>query len=924
MSTFQSGCSYDTAQAWTDFSYVLSCFTGSPASDGFDRLLSIGEIAKDLGKAVGAVTTVPVSLAPPGAWTSHNDYSGNIYAIADEAFFEDPNTTGVVSAPGYAGGHWPTIPWVDVLIGNSRPEYVNSAIRDKLRNESGQPGKHTLVEHQSGQNGGTNLLNVANDPNVIKLAGLFYHVYHKADDSGYDSENPTLAESTLAALTVLNRSNNGFMLNVEGGAVDWAGHANNMDHMIGEEIDFNEAVQAVINWVDNPTNGSSWANTLVIVTADHETGYLTAAPYMFPDVPLGEVSAATLALEKIYLGSEGRRASWEDNDNDDQIDSGEVVYWAWNSNNHSNSLVPLYARGAGAELFSDIIAGNDTVRGDYINNTGVFTVMDAVLDNGGTLPTLSISEPDGTDEAVVVGDFYNITYSLNDPDDVVTAAFYYDTDNTGLDGTAIIGSCASAAEGTAVTCAWDTSGMTLGSYYVYGVTDDESGQVTVYSPGQITISSVGGISSNIAPLTTVTASSENKSTSQLAVKAVDGVVDGCPGGYTKEWTTLNEKSGAWIQLTWSSANTVDRIILYDRPNINDQILSATLSFSDGSILQVGPLDNAGGAMEYTFPAKVITSVTMTVDHTLGSTSNIGLAEIEVYNDVGGISSNIAPLATVTASSENKSTSQLAVKAVDGVADGYPGGYAKEWATLNEKSGAWIQLTWSSAYTVDRIILYDRPNINDQILSATLSFSDGSILQVGPLDNAGGATEYTFPAKVITSVTMTVDQTLGSTSNIGLAEIEVYNDVDGTPPPSIITEITQFSFFGSNIKLPFEWKHIGFDDSSWLVYSNGLDHDNNDNFINNNNVYARREFTVKNPALVTRMTLAVVCDSPFVAYLNGIEVARSKKTTTEPINISGFADEIVLGNNIFAIELNEIDESTKIFLIPSLIIGERVE
>ena len=389
---------------------------------------------------------------------------------------------------------------------------------------------------------------------------------------------------------------------------------------------------------------------------------------------------------------------------------------------------------------------------------------------------------------------------------------------------------------------------------------------------------------NIGPLAAVTASSENASTGQLAVKAVDGVADGYPGDYTKEWATLKEKSGAWLQLTWSSAYLVDRIILYDRPNTGDQILSATLSFSDGSTLQVGPLDNVGGATEYTFTAKVITSVAMTVDQASSSTLNVGLSEIEIYGesfqgnlppvaDAGtdqtvnegqlvyldgsgsydpdpdpltylwqqtasdpiqvtlsdptavnpsftaptGLSqhtpltfnlvvndgqldsavdsvvitvlasqttySNIAPLAAVTASSENASTNQLAVKAVDGVADGYPGDYTREWATLNEKSGAWLQLTWSSAYLVDRIILYDRPNTGDQILSATLSFSDGSTLQVGPLDNTGLATEYTFTAKVITSVVMTVDQASSSTNNTGLAEIEVYGEpYQGSLPP----------------------------------------------------------------------------------------------------------------------------------------------
>ena len=131
---------------------------------------------------------------------------------------------------------------------------------------------------------------------------------------------------------------------------------------------------------------------------------------------------------------------------------------------------------------------------------------------------------------------------------------------------------------------------------------------------------------------------------------------------------------------------------------------------------------------------------------------------------------------------------------------------------------------------------------------------------------------------------------------------------------IISEKTQFHFFCNKEKLSHKWKHIGFDDSSWLVDPNDLDN-------NYENLYTRQKFKVKNTALVTRMTLTVVCNRPFVAYLNGIEVARSKKTTTEPIDISGFTDELVSGNNIFAIELHEIDGSTKTVLIPSLAVGE---
>ena len=209
MSTFPIGGSYNTAQAWTDFDYVLQGeITDSAASATAlyssnktenrrisvsadrDRLFTIGEQARNSGKAVGAVSTVPVSHATPGAWTSHNDSRGNRYAIADEAYFEDPNTTGQPSESRYGGGYGTTIPSTDVIIGDGRSGYVNAAIRNKLASESGQPGKHFLVERENGKDGGNALIAAAQDSSNAKLAGLFDHVYHRADDSGYDPENP--------------------------------------------------------------------------------------------------------------------------------------------------------------------------------------------------------------------------------------------------------------------------------------------------------------------------------------------------------------------------------------------------------------------------------------------------------------------------------------------------------------------------------------------------------------------------------------------------------------------------------------------------------------------------------------------------------------------------------------------------------------
>ena len=400
VSTYPSGGSYDSSLAWSDFNYVTSgavtdsaaaataMYTGlktqnrriNVSADASEAFFSIGEKAKESSMSVGAISSVPLSHATPGAWFAHNSDRGNTYAIADEGLFGDPNTTGTSATHWkYDGGYGPTMPPADVVIGSSGVDYISSQILVKLSNESGEVDKHTLVEKQTGVDGGNALINVANDINTIKLAGIFDRTYRNANGFGFDSENPTLSDSTEAALKVLNRNPKGFVLMVEGGAVDWAAHANNMNQMVGEQIDFNNAVQTAIDWVDDPTNGSNWFNTLVMVTGDHECGYLTADQGVFADQPLGNVTDATLALEDIVSGSGGRRASWDDTNFDGIIDAGETVYWHWNASGHTNSLIPLYARGTGSELIAGYETGSDSVRGAYLDSTEVFSVMDGAL-----------------------------------------------------------------------------------------------------------------------------------------------------------------------------------------------------------------------------------------------------------------------------------------------------------------------------------------------------------------------------------------------------------------------------------------------------------------------------------------------------------------------------------------------------------------
>ena len=119
------------------------------------------------------------------------------------------------------------------------------------------------------------------------------------------------------------------------------------------------------------------------------------------------------------------------------------------------------------------------------------------------------------------------------------------------------------------------------------------------------------------------------------------------------------------------------------------------------------------------------------------------------------------------------TGQFAARAVDGSADGYPGDYTREWATVQGGAGSWIELSWTSAETLDHIVLCDRPNTDDQVTAATLTFSNGNRIDIGSLPNAGAPTSISFPAVTTTSVVLTITGVSSTTINVGLSEFEAW-------------------------------------------------------------------------------------------------------------------------------------------------------
>jgi hypothetical protein len=113
--------------------------------------------------------------------------------------------------------------------------------------------------------------------------------------------------------------------------------------------------------------------------------------------------------------------------------------------------------------------------------------------------------------------------------------------------------------------------------------------------------------------------------------AVDGVVGGFPNNLSQEWASKDEKAGAWIKLSWDGPQKIDRVLLFDRPNTLDQVTGGTLTFSDGSTIELEkPLaDTAVSGVEITFPAKTATWVKFTVTAVKKDSPNIGLSEIGV-------------------------------------------------------------------------------------------------------------------------------------------------------------------------------------------------------------------------------------------------------------------------------------------------------
>ncbi|HPF50803.1 MAG TPA: alkaline phosphatase [Draconibacterium sp.] len=238
---------------------------------------SILEEAEQKGLATGLVSTSAITHATPASFIAHKK-SRNMY---EEIAADFLNTD------------------IDVFIGGGLDHFTKRKDGRNLVNEL--KAKNYEVETD---------INTIAKVNNGKLAGLTAGIHN----GRVEERGDMLPIATNTAINILDNNKKGFFLMVEGSQIDWGGHANSTNYIIEDMLDFDQAIGKALDFASK--NGE----TLIIVTADHETGGLG------------------------IIGGD--------------MNSG-MVKGEYTTKDHSAVMVPIFAYGPGADEFTGIMENTD-------------------------------------------------------------------------------------------------------------------------------------------------------------------------------------------------------------------------------------------------------------------------------------------------------------------------------------------------------------------------------------------------------------------------------------------------------------------------------------------------------------------------------------------------------------------------------------
>ncbi|MBD3407996.1 MAG: alkaline phosphatase [Candidatus Lokiarchaeota archaeon] len=284
------------------------------------NLETILELAQRLDKSTGVISTCYIQHATPAAFMTHiNDR--NSYNTITKQIIDSAN--------------------VDVLLGGGLHYFSNANITTM------QDKGYSFVQN----------LSEMNMVSEGKLFGIFSDFHMDYELNRELTVIPSLAQMTNKSLELLSQDTDGFFLMVEGGRIDHAGHDNNKVQNALDTIAFDKAVEVALHYT------VTHDDTMLIVTADHETGGLI--------VNSNTLDSTLPSDENTEEEKRQLRA--------DRVDQIDVT---WSSSGHTAVNVPIYGYGS---IFDDM-------SNEVLDNTDIFQLMVSFYPQAPPLPTTTITE----------------------------------------------------------------------------------------------------------------------------------------------------------------------------------------------------------------------------------------------------------------------------------------------------------------------------------------------------------------------------------------------------------------------------------------------------------------------------------------------------------------------------------------------------
>ena len=297
--------------------------TGTRTKNGYlgvdpdgKQLTSIMRKAQAMGKRSGIVVNTTLTEATPGSFYAGVTNRNMTYDIAKQ-FTESQVDVAIGGGLDHFINRPDSVDLTATLIGKGYDVYLDWATVLKTTSDK-FVGILPLVDLHRREKAKTTTASAADGAEVCLAAKLAAEAGESGDTTRLSEPTLYLEKATKKALEVLSRNNSqGFFLMIESAIIDGYGHNNDSDGMIVEMKEFDRTLRSLVAYVNQHPE------TLLVVTADHETGG-TAVAY-----------------------------------NSHEVGNPTPVQLSFSTKGHTGTVVPIFAYGAGAKAFAGVMKNTD-------------------------------------------------------------------------------------------------------------------------------------------------------------------------------------------------------------------------------------------------------------------------------------------------------------------------------------------------------------------------------------------------------------------------------------------------------------------------------------------------------------------------------------------------------------------------------------